>query len=184
MTVRVGDVYAAALAEAEGVPAFAWYWPREKRDAARAAQIAHLRRYGPRYAWSPEPLPGGRSSFHTEARLRLPALDRPAEPADVAAGRAIFALNGERRVVAGLNLPRAAEPADGALVQRSRHYGTTSGGGSGSSRRTIGGGIVWQAEEVREQDADGAARWVRYYGVVTPDGLARVPAAELRLKDE
>ena len=173
IAVRVCDLYAVPLSAAQGLPRFHWYWPRADRDAARKTMIDRLTRLGPRYAWSSAPFPGGWGSFRKEARLRLPVLDRPAEPADVAAGRAIFALGGERRIVPGLNLPREAEWTDEAKRVTRRYLGAGVSFG-----RADGYGVVWQAEEVREGDG-----WARYYGVVTGDDLLRVPAAELRLKE-
>ena len=178
--LRVYDVYAAALASAPGMPRFGWYWPRADRDAARAEQVALLRRYGPRYRYEP-PADGGafRSMFRDGARVTFPLLGRPAEPADVERGRAIFTLAaepGERRVVSDLDLPRGARRTDVEADTVVRRHYRAAGGGGGSGVFNPARVTVWQAEEVRDGED-----WVRHYGVVGPNGFVRLPADRLEL---
>jgi len=155
---RVCDYLAHELARIGGFPDCELFWPLPRRDEAVAACSAFLRRYGDRLrpdgGAGRDPLDPAGGSW---PRLTFPELDHPATPDDVGRGLAIFSLasEGKARVV----------PLPGRPVR---------------ARRTGPGGVtpgeIWQAEEVR---VDGA--WRRYYGIVGPNSLARVPSDQVEL---
>ncbi|WP_148595780.1 hypothetical protein [Aquisphaera giovannonii] len=172
--VRACDWLAWRLAMLDGTPRFELYWEQPRRDATIAAIAAFLRLYGDRYAATPAAELSG--PFENNTRLAFPPLGRPATPADVAAGRALFSLEGvggEARVVP---LPEVPLPAlwttleDVPLV--------TQGGPTRARRGFDRSGRVWQAEEVRVGD-----RWDRYFGFVGAGTLGRAPADRIEFAE-
>jgi hypothetical protein len=145
--------------------------------------VAYLSRYGDRFrdsetsrairAQEPD------NPNHQNAILAFDPLDHPATPADVAAGRAIFSLDG-----VGAEVRRVALPAFPIVARWTKLEvfpndppSMRISDGQGHDRPDIEGmqtGRVWQAEEVREGD-----RWRRYYGFIGRHALARVPAEEI-----
>lgn len=176
--VRSCDWLAWRLAALDGTPRFELIWAEPRRDAAIADLAAFLRRFGDRYeAGSPVERAG---PFEGNTRLAFPRLDRPATPADVAAGRAIFSLEevgDEVRVVPLPQVPlRAAWTTleDTPLVTQTHTQ-------DGESRIHHGfdcSGRVWQAEEVRAGDG-----WKRFFGFVGASTVGRAPAEELEFSD-
>jgi hypothetical protein len=173
--IRTCDYVAWKLSALDGAPECLLTWPEARRDKALAACAEYLRRYGPRLAAeyaSDEP-----DARDPIARLRFPALGRPATPDDVREGRAVFSAmgEGESRVV---TLPsgypvrarwRALEsfPVD-------RRWSTDPALGN-----FLQDGWVWQAEEVLNGD-----RWERFYGFVGHGTIARVAAPEIEFSPD
>ena len=93
---RTCDLYASEISQLDGVPRCQLVWPEAKRNEAVTACRQFLRRYGDRFQYQPGDENG--MSFLQRAQLHLPPLDRPATAQEVEQGRAIFALEGERRV--------------------------------------------------------------------------------------
>ena len=185
MPLRVADEVCEKLERLEGVPRFQKQWPLAKRDEAIAATVAYLKQWGERFRENEASRaiqaaePGGRR--HEWAILAFDPLDHPATADDVAAGRAIFSLDGkgaEVRRIALTSFPIDARwtklevfPNEPPIM---RMYDA-----EGHEHPNIEGlqtGRVWQAEEVREGD-----RWRRYYGFVGRHALTRVPAEEIEL---
>jgi hypothetical protein len=171
--VRACDWLALRLASLDGSPRFEMSWPEPKRDEAIAALAAFLRRYGDRYEAATSDV---RNPFEPNVRLAFPRLDRPATPADVEAGRAIFSLEGvggEVRVVPLPELPLFAAwmtLEDSPLV--SRQY--SPNGEVKIIHSFDRSGHVWQAEEVRVGD-----RWQRFFGFVSSGRVDKAPAEEV-----
>lgn len=115
-----------------------------------------------------DPLVYGRYSrgfSPTEFKVGGPALDRPATPADVAAGRAIFSLQG----LGDVRIWQLPEHPVHATWPTAPAPPSRYPGGCDS-------GQVYQAEELR---VDG--RWKRYLGFVGPCGAAVVCADQVNL---
>jgi hypothetical protein len=154
---RVCDYYASKLNVPDRCQI---YWPEKDRDAAVARCRAFLERYGARFRaleWDETVFSG---PFDSVAALAFPLLDHPATPDEVERGLAVFSLGAgaDARVV-----PLAKRPLWVAWKK--------------SPRATEGqpeGGMVYQAEEVREQ---GKLR--RYYGFVGDSVVARVSADDV-----
>ena len=137
------------------------YWPEAKRDAAVAACVEFVERYGPR--------------LDANGQATFPLRTRPATAEEVRRGGAIFSLDGvgPARVVPLPDLPRAARWTtlkEVATVSRQRDATGKSLPVSGYHQD----GKVWQAEEVLQ---DG--KWRRYYGFAGGHRVARVPAEEI-----
>jgi hypothetical protein len=182
MPLRMRDNYAWKLKEVGGFPRFELYWPPELRDRTIAEVVALLSRYGERFRTTEvgQALYEKASFYprHVRAVLVFPTLDRPATAADVAAGRAIFAVGpgAEARrwpmpsfPMAGRWMELEVPPDDPFLRQFDRVPEKHSPQLEYAQR-----GLVWQVEEIREGD-----RWRRYYGFVGRHVMARVPATEL-----
>ncbi len=182
--LRWCDLVAHHLGWIEGLPKLAPYWPEKDRDAAVAACVAHLQRFGERYR--PD-------AAHRElldpwsegaARMSFPARAEPATPEDVEAGRAIFTLRGDRadaeiRAVADLSLPRRARWVglqDHPLVS---HVWDPETEKTTATLTWDEKGIIWQAEEIRQPDGS----WRRFYGFVGRYSVARVPAEKIELEE-
>lgn len=182
------DAYALQLSHLGGMPRFEFYWPLAKRDAAVAQAADRLRRCGSRFEYQPslEALwsKDARSahvaglgylwgaSDAPRALLAFPRLGRPATPADVARGTAIFSLAGPgaRRV---WPLPRWPLPARWVTDRRYPQIGPYQADGTQETTYQQDG-LVWQAEEVRQ-----GGKWRRFFGFVGPHDIARVPAEEI-----
>lgn len=165
------DYLALKLSDLDGCPRFDLFWPENRRDRAVAACAAYLKRFGDRF--TTESPPGMHDFPHPKGHLAFPILKRPASRDEVAAGRAIFSLEGEgeTRVV---DLP-------GGLPQKARWttlkdspYIVTDQNGPHRTYRTDG--HVWQVEEVRKGDV-----WERWYGFVGQHTVGRAPASEIEL---
>lgn len=172
---RICDLYANTLAELSGTPRCGLCWPEAARDRACAECAELLARYGDRYRDESDATTAARWFPGDETRMTFPPLDRPATREDVAAGRAIFSLEGERRIV---KLPSFSLAAKWSKL-RDRQFLT---GGvdpkTGKGVQTLAwdeGGEIWQAEEVNER-----GQWRRYYGFVSRYRICRVPAGELQ----
>jgi len=168
---RVCDACAYGLSPLEGTPKCAVFWPERNRDQAVTACAAFLRQYGHRFrlddkivsADGQPLLPGYWDYYQVSLHLTFPLLNRPATPDEVRRGEAIFSLAGEgvTRVSKLPTLPRNAR----WTAAKGRPLGQE--------------GLVWQADEV---EVRGQSQ--RYYGFVSRDGLARVPAEEIELAAE
>ncbi len=93
--IRACDLVAWKLSAIDGAPECVLTWPEVQRDQAVDACAGYLRRYGPRLAveYSPdEPY-----AANLIARLRFPALERPATPEDVPRGPRCLLGEGGRR---------------------------------------------------------------------------------------
>lgn len=171
---RMCDLYAQQLSGIEGFPKFEFYWPESQREQAIAACLAHLQHYGDLYQY----LPQDRYDYEyagagrPEAQIHFPRLDRPATPDDVAQNRAIFALDGQRRV---WKLPQFPMRASWATLRDNPEQGVSMVDGKAKDVIVYATeGRVFQAEEVL---VDG--KWRRYFGFVGPFHLAKVPASEI-----
>ncbi|MBI5831755.1 MAG: hypothetical protein HZB16_05495 [Armatimonadetes bacterium] len=151
---RICDQLAHLLSSTWGLPPCDLDWPLDRRDQAVAACASVVRRYGPRFRGVE--VPNAYLTRAWRAVLDLPRLERPAEQADVDAGRAVFALGHQRatRVVA---LP--AQPTGVVWVQPDG---------------AAGPGQAQQAEERLERGG-----WRRYIGYVGELGMAMVPAEQI-----
>ncbi len=169
VSFRTCDYIAWQLSELQGCPQIELFWPEARRDGAIAACVAYLKRYGGHFAndvtrgWAFAP-------GHVTLSLKFPALDRPATREDVAAGRAIFSLEGEGEVRA-VKLPDYPQPARWVMLKDKPvdvTYARTTRVEYDSD------GYVWQAEEVRK-----GGRWERHYGFVGHHVVAKAPASEV-----
>ncbi len=185
MPLRVADLAAEAVNQLDGVPRFHQEWPLPRRDAAIAATVAYLERYGERFRDTAaarairEAEPGG--PRFEQAILAFDPLDGPATPDDVARGRAIFSLAGagaEVRRVATLAPPIAARWTKLEVFAEDRPSirAFDDQGNEHPATEAMQAGRAWQVEEVREGD-----RWRRYYGFAGRHALARVAAEEIEL---
>jgi hypothetical protein len=176
---RVCDLWAQHVGWAEGTPRLELYWAEEKRDAAIKKLIEFLDRYGDRFRYNADD-PETWIVPNSPTRMSFPRLDRPATPADVKAGRAIFSLAGdagsapaEVRLVPLPQRPLSAEWA--TLKAHPRQTTQVDQSGKTTHFTTYdNAGYIWQAEEVRIGN-----RWQRYYGFVGHYDVARVPAEEI-----
>jgi hypothetical protein len=176
---RVCDFVASRLADrVDGTQSFKFYWPESRRDAAVAAIIAFLERYGARLAHTPQAdeLPSQLGPDRLQSVF--PPLDHPATADDVRRGLAIFTLEGEgeARLAA---LPARPLPAKWVTLkdypEQQELYSAT---GEHETRVVFDqDGLVWQAEEVRKN-----GRWDRFYGFAGRR-LAKVPAAEIEFTE-
>lgn len=169
VAVRRCDFVAWRLSTLDGAPECLLTWPEARRDKAAAACAEYLRRYGPHLvAEDPPDDPYPRAKV---ARLHVPALKRPATPADVRGGRAVFSAGeAEARVVtlaSGLPVRARWRTLEAFPVLPETGPERT---GSGFLQE----GWVWQAEEFRDGD-----RWTRFYGFVGHGTMARVAASEI-----
>ncbi len=172
---RICDLYAHTLAKLPGTPRCGLYWPEAARDRACAECAELLARYGDRYRDESDPTAAARWSPGDETRMTFPPLDRPATREDVAAGRSIFFLEGERRVVKLPPLPLAAKWS--GLRDRQLLTGGVDPKTGKPAQIPVWDqeGEIWQAEEVNERGA-----WRRYYGFVSHYRMSRVPAGEMQ----
>jgi hypothetical protein len=185
MPLRVADLACEKLEQLEGIPRFQKQWSLARRDEAIAATIAYLKQYGERFRENEASRaiqaagPGG--PRHERAVLAFDPLDHPATAGDVAAGRAIFSLEGKGAEVRRIELPTfpidarwtklEVFPNDPPIM---RTYDAQ--GHEVPNTEGLQAGRVWQAEEVRE-----GGRWRRYYGFVGRHALTRVAAEEIEL---
>ena len=169
VSFRTCDHVASQLSELQGCPRFELFWPEARRDEAIAACVTYLKRYGDHFANDATPgwafAPG-----HVTLRMKFPVLDRPATREDVAAGRAIFSLEGEGEIRT-VKLPGYPQRARWVVLKDKPIEVTT---GRVTRVEYDADGEVWQAEEVRK---DG--RWERYYGFVGHHVIAKAPASEV-----
>jgi hypothetical protein len=175
VAIRTCDFVAWTLSSLDGAPECALTWPEARRDKAIAACADFLQHYGPRIA--AEYPPDEPDAQHPIARLRFPALGRPATPDDVREGRAIFSLSGEgdvRTVALPSGFPvRARWLALKSFPVDLRSNPVPPVG------EFLQDGWVWQAEEVRKGD-----QWERYYGFAGHATIARVAASEIEFASE
>jgi hypothetical protein len=183
MPLRVCDLVCEILQQLEGVPQFLKEWPLAKRNQAIDACAAYLKQYGERFRENDASRairaqePG--NPRYEQAIPAFDPLDHPATADDVAAGLAIFSLDGvgsEVRRIAVPSLPLDARwtklevfPDDPPQV---RVYDAE--GHEQPNTEALQVGRVWQAEEVRQGD-----RWHRYYGFAGRHALTRVAAEEI-----
>ena len=173
--IRMCDLVARELSTLDGAPECVLTWPEAKRDNAVAACAEYLRRYGPHLA--AEYHPDDPTTRGPIAVLRFPALEHPATPEDVRAGRAVFSLSGEGET-------RLVALASGYPV-RARWLALQSFPVDPSARTdpTLHGflqdGWVWQTEEVLKGN-----RWERFYGFVGHATIARVAASEIEFSPD
>ena len=175
---RVCDELAHIISFVDGSPRIELYWPEDKRDDAIKqcveflnfrAPVLHYRQTpgGPGTQW---PMATGIDHDHEEVFPLFTSLNKPASAADVAAQRAIFALdeNLPRRVVP-LQTPLKAHwlkcPYEAKEIP-DRHVWF---------KRTHEG-FVWQLEEVL---IDG--QWKRFAGYAGAHEFLKLPADELEL---
>jgi hypothetical protein len=185
--LRSCDLYAYLLERLPGAPRCEPYWPEGKRDKGDAALVNYLQTYGERFQYGPDQFDDGdgwaglMTPFgalapvgRDQARLRFPVLEHPATAEDLRQHRAIFALEGQRRLWKLPQLP--VEVLWTTLKDEPRQ----SGGGISPDGKPIyttfyeTDGVAWQAEKVLTN-----GKWERYLGVVTKHHVARVPASEI-----
>jgi hypothetical protein len=170
-TLRVCDIYAQTLNRFEGAPTFAAYWPEDRRDAAIAALIAFVDRWGDCFRVLPNlSFDRFRDPFYPP-RFHLPKLDHTATPDDVKQARAIFSLQDGKSEVRLAELPMFPQMARWKTLDKFpiRYRGQKDG-----PTEYDRAGYIWQAEEVL---IDG--KWQRYYGFVGNHTIAKVTAAEI-----
>ena len=174
VSFRTCDYVAWQLSELEGCPRIELFWPEARRDEAIAACVAYLKRHGGHFVNDVTPgwafAPG-----HVTLRMKFPTLDRPATREDVAAGRAIFSLEGEGETRT-VKLPGYPQPARWVVLKDSPRDVTI---GRVTRVEYDADGRVWQAEEVLK-----GGRWERYYGFVGHHVVARAPASEVEFTCE
>jgi hypothetical protein len=175
--MRQCDYWAWKLSDVDGFPYFLPWWPQEKRDATIAAMISFLNQYGSNYSYR-NSLPfaydqrWGPDAMH----MAFPQRTQPASAQDVANGTAIFSLTGQTRAVPLNPFPLRIKwitqkdyPRDGGYFDQKENkevHVTTYDQSA----------LAWQAEEVLEN-----GQWHRYYGLVGPHGIAKVPAEEIEI---
>jgi hypothetical protein len=168
---RICDCVAWKIAERiTGAPRCELYWPDKKRDAACAACIDFLQRFGDRV-----------DEYGGEIDMKLPQLDKPATREQAARGDAIFSLEGQGEVRT-VKLPVHGAYARWVTLKELPYQDRSVDPRTGKVTTTIvyeQKGRVYQAEEVYK---DG--RWKRYYGFVGPHHVARVPADDLEFLPE
>ena len=170
---RICDLLAAELSGIDGFPQIELYWPEDRRDAAVKQVAITLTRYGEHLNWSP--LQQRLQEFSTPV-MTFARLDHVATAKDVADGRAIFALDGERRK---WPMPETPIHARWKNLHTRATIASTIYPASKEATNVIAWldeGWVWQAEEVREGD-----KWVRWFGFVGPGYIGKAPADELEL---
>ncbi|HET6251088.1 MAG TPA: hypothetical protein VFE47_25600 [Tepidisphaeraceae bacterium] len=179
--IRNCDEYAYELSLCAGAPCIQFYWPLAQRDAAVKACKEFLTNFGDNLRYTDNyQFKGEFPEMRATARLTFAPLDHPATKEDVAAHRAIFSLEGigERRLY---KLPSI--PAKGAWITLKKYpfdqqyFGVD--GKSGVNHMFLQDCWVWQAEEVKTANG-----WERYFGVVGPHEIAKVPAADIDLTDQ
>jgi hypothetical protein len=170
---RACDYVASRLQPLGGFPEIQLYWPEHVRDGAVRKTQAMLLQYGQRFAWTPEQ---DRLNPVGKPTMTFPPLNHPATPDDVDKGRAIFALEGERRVFPLPFRPfRVRWTTLKTVSVTSLQYESLSAPPNVVTRWQQDGD-VWQAEEVRHGD-----KWVRWYGFVGPGFIGKAPADEIEL---
>jgi hypothetical protein len=149
------------------------YWQQAQRDAAVKACAEFLTifgehlRYTGKYEFEPYP--------EATARLTFDPLDHPATLREASSHQAIFSLEGqgERRIYKLSSVPMRARWL--ALKKYPRDLnGRGANGKPVINQEYEQEAWVWQAEEVKT-----AAGWERYFGVVGPHEIEKVPAAEI-----
>ncbi len=195
--LRACDECAYEISEFDGAPRIGFYWPDEKREAARAEIAKFVNRWGDAFRDRDVMMDAFDLEFYQAAGFRdwlqLPHLSRPATQEDVAAGRAIFTLgNGsgsQVRLVAMKPYPRIARWKTLEKFRLRQPVPITSPGEDlGQSDERLKAlphesfdreGRIWQAEEIL---IDG--KWRRFYGFVGSHIIAKVPAEEIELLDD
>ena len=178
--LRLCDIIAFKISQMRGAPRCEPYWTKDRRDGAIQETISFLRQYGDRLAHQSTSQEDEHlfSSFDTP--LRFPPLDHPATLDDVAAGRAIFSMEGkgDRKV---WPLPETPLQAQWMTLKA---YPTTMASGvvpvANWFTKTKGydqNGTIWQAEEVT---VDGKSQ--RYFGFVGKNCLAAAPGNEVQFE--
>lgn len=166
---RSCDFLAWKLSSLEGCPEFNLFWPETRRDEAVAACVVYLKRFGDRFTLAAHP--GMHDFSDSKVHLKFPILAKPATHEDVAAGRAIFSLEGQGETRLA-NLPGFPQQARW-LTLKNMPIDLTSQDGV-THREYNTNGYVWQAEEVRK-----GYGWERFYGFVGHHVIARAPASEI-----
>ncbi|MBX7218599.1 MAG: hypothetical protein K1Y36_01520 [Blastocatellia bacterium] len=174
---RVCDEFARELAGLGGAPPIELYWPLLKRNQAVAECVLMLKRYGDRFQFSKTQI---QSNLTDPAVMTFPLLEQPATATDVAQGNAIFAL------------PRIAKakPVLTGQVPLQARWSTLKKfpvimksvdeqGNPKTEIQFLRDGTVWQAEEIQV-----GGKTKRFYGLVGPFGLAKVPAEEIEFPGE
>jgi hypothetical protein len=174
--IRKCDLVGWTLSRIDGAPDLQPYWPMPNRDAALRRMMAFLRRYGPRLGYSDLQEEMDDGTRDSQTALTFSPLDHPAAPEEVRENRAIFSLagQGEVRVVA---LPKRPMRARWVTLKKYPFDAQIWDEKTNKPRSTTEywqDGWVWQAEEVQ---ANG--KWQRFYGLVGPHEVAKVPAAEI-----
>lgn len=184
MPLRVADVICERLQRLDGMPWFQSHWPLARRDQALAACVAYLKHYGDRFRESEASRAIRAKSgllWDDGAVLAFDPLDHPATAADVAAGRAIFSLEGSGAEVRRVPMPAFPVKARWTKLEVLADDGPDAraiDAGKADRRyiEKLQTGWVWQAEEVRDGD-----RSRRYYGFVGRHVLTRVDGEEIEL---
>jgi hypothetical protein len=177
IVVRWCDLYARVISLISGAPDFQFYWKQPQRDEAIQHSRQFLDRFGSRLGLAPCGVSYGRGKGPV-AFLSYPTLNQCASQQEVDAGIAIFSLDGqgERRPV---KLDRF--PVKGKWITLKKYpYDEASYDVTGKKqtlvRKLAQDCWIWQAEELKVN-----GQWQRYYGVVGPHEIARVPASEIEL---
>jgi hypothetical protein len=166
--VRACDLYAWRLSKIAGAPRFELYWPPMDRDAALIRCREFLTRWGAQYTGVSPKL-----SRDEIAQIRFDRLDRPATPADVAAGHAIFSFEKDKEPQV-VDLQTYPQPARWKTLDDPRLTSPHVLSKPGEAVRYDLDGAIWQAEQILEE---GERR--TYYGFVGRHVIARVPADEI-----
>lgn len=177
---RQCDAYAYSLSNVAGMPRCELYWPVAERDKAVAKCRERLKQYGARFEFnviSPHVNP---AYFFGQACMTFPALDHSATQADVAAGVAIFTLEGKGKSRI-CTLPRRPLNARWFTMKEFPQI-TIRTNKDGSMRHDTDyrqDGYVWQSEELLVNGA-----WKRFYGFAGPYTLAAIPAEQMEFPSQ
>jgi hypothetical protein len=189
--LRACDFYAAELSRLEGSPRYELYWPEQRRDAVREDMVKFIGQWGDCFRDRSESIQSDYDKFSTP-RFRLPRLAQPATAEDVAAGRAIFSLCGQKDAKVRL-VPLKRRPSIARWNALKRFPLLEPGVMEWPKEKDANDekawarlpkelfdreGLIWQAEEVL---VDG--KWYRYYGFVGHHVIAKVPAEEIEILD-
>jgi hypothetical protein len=176
MPFRVCDLIAYKLSSLAGAPRLDLYWPEQARDEAIVRFAAFLRQYGGRFKFYPKPFFDSGPFGKGKACLSFDRIDHQASVEEAQKVLAVFSLEGEgeRRVWKLPDFPLYARwPA-----LKKYPYASYSADAQTGEQKTWTAfhneGLVWQAEEVLK---DG--QWKRYYGIVGPHEITKVPAEEI-----
>lgn len=176
MPLRNCDKYAYQISLIQGAPDVQNYWPQADRDAAIKACSEFLVSYAPSLRYNEKYQFGDDFPMKQACHLTFPPLGHPASLAETRSHCAIFSLEGQgdRRLFKLPDVPMKATWVALKKYPFNQQSFDTVKNQSIVTKAFHQESWVWQAEEVQVNGV-----WQRYYGVVGPHEIARVPASEI-----
>ncbi len=176
MQLRICDKYAYQISLLQGAPEIQDYWPQADRDMAVKGCGSFLNTYAERLRYNDKFQVEDDFPIKQAYHLTFPLLNHSASIAEANSRTAIFSLEnqGERRL---FKLP--AIPMKATWVTLKKYPYDQQGFDTVKNQSIISHVFqqdcyVWQAEELMVNGV-----WQRYYGVVGPHEVEKVPAAEI-----